>query len=234
MDKSSEPISPELLVDQTKLLVEKCRSFGDNFIKRLHQKSVSTSTPIAATRSCTATTTDVKLDRGDSGFNELLSCTLNNETRTDISAVFSVHSSDKSSNTSELLSQADSLLQSSQFTDSESCSSQILDPTCSSQADSGVVDSNTSIAHTRDLPKPNDGLIRMQEYFDDLKKKCKIECVIGRRMGEEFVDIISEIYSIQLPCLSTILAYLDDKSLRRLTIDTLVLQLLHGSIHVIF
>lgn len=55
-------------------------------------------------------------------------------------------------------------------------------------------------------------------YYEKLEKWSPLQKRIGRRMGEEFVDAISELHVLQIPPLSTILNLLDDEDLPRLVL----------------
>lgn len=59
------------------------------------------------------------------------------------------------------------------------------------------------------------GLSKMQRYFDQVYKQCDREQVIGKRIGQSYVDIIAGLYEKSIPCLSYIWSLLDDTDLDR-------------------
>jgi len=56
---------------------------------------------------------------------------------------------------------------------------------------------------------------KIKHFIDELNRKCPREKWIGRRIGEEYVDIISELSHQNLPCVSQILSFLTDRDLKR-------------------
>lgn len=201
-------------LDPSSLSAHLCQLIDSKFTERLQQTFGSTSTPFTTkNRQVTDTTKHTA-----SQFSEPVP----GQTDSGYGSVSLCQSGTNVDNT-ESLSQADSLFQSSQSSiiTSPSCSNQVTDAT-QPYPDSGVVvDETQSYSEsctnyqTKQLDKAQDGLLKMQQYFDDIKKRFKIEHAIGFRIGEEYVDIISGMNAKQLPCLREILAYLDDESLLR-------------------
>lgn len=200
--------------DPSSLSAHLCQLIDSKFTERLQQTFGSTSTPLTTKNSRVTDTTK----HTASQFSELVP----GQTDSGYGSVSSCQSGTNVDNT-ESLSQADSLFQSSQSSiiASPSCSNQVTDAT-QPYPDSGVVvdevqSSSESCTkyQTKQLDKAQDGLLKMQQYFDDMKKRFKIEHAIGFRIGEEYVDIISGVNAKQLPCLREILAYLDGESLLR-------------------
>ncbi|XP_067934189.1 F-box only protein 5-like [Watersipora subatra] len=71
---------------------------------------------------------------------------------------------------------------------------------------------------TKSLPKADaqtESLEQMLSYIENLKKQCPPEKLIGRRIGEEFLDLIKELDDQQIPAISNIFSFLSDKDLVR-------------------
>ena len=69
--------------------------------------------------------------------------------------------------------------------------------------------------HNEQNSEIENGLHKLQEYYDQLKQDLPLEKLIGRHIGVEYMDIICELNKLHVPALSTIFSLLDDSDLLR-------------------
>ena len=182
----------------------KCDSIQCQFGEKLHQKSGSTSTPIYC-----RTKTNIEFshdrERRDSGFNDTAPLTYTHDD--------TCSSVTQPAKEMPVIKQDGTCHEASECHDKCAEHSHSLSGAQSSQTDSGYGDSQLS--RLSQLSEPDSGLNRMQEYYDSLNRTCPLDKVIGRRIGTDYIDIISELNTLHLPCLSSILDMLTSKDLNR-------------------
>lgn len=170
---------------------------GKDFSEKLSKKSGSTSTPILPR---TRSGTELTGSHQDSGFNEIFSLTYHHETTREEQPLDNTTIHD---NVTTDQSQSEPQSQ----TDSGYGGSQLCTTSLTSESQ--------HISSQEEPCQPNSGLNRLHEYYSTLNKTCPLDKVIGKRIGVDHIDIITELSSLHIPCLQFIFRLLSDRDLVR-------------------
>lgn len=186
------------IISDDKTSAVKCDTISQ-FGKNLQQKSGSTSTPInPRTKSHTESP---RHERHDSGFTDSLLLTYAQDDTHE-----SQYKSEEEPSHSEYDTQCNKRT-------SKCVEHSHHDNAHASQPDSGYGDSQLS--RLSQTSEADSGLKRMQDYYDSLNRTCSLAKVIGRRIGTEYIDVISELDDLHIPCLKTIFNMLSNRDLQR-------------------